>query len=217
MSSDVHRNICQLLLDRGVFSEDDLLEQLGECIDRHKHAAKRAKLTLKHDDARDRKMLHEVVDHISKQLTPLGLKVARVKSRVMGTHLLYYGIVNLDEDDGFGKQEWLSKSEQEFFYKVVAEILSSDDKEIDSVAAQNLGQDLTSTTKLTNSQACKCLERLELGQWLAKSDDGIYSLGVRTEIQRQYWSEEPTKGGGATQGARSTQEAGSSQAVQEVD
>lgn len=36
------------------------------------------------------------------------------------------------------------------------------------------------------SDAHKCLERLERGRWLAKSDEGYYSLGVRTELQRMY-------------------------------
>ena len=29
-TTDCHRNVCQLLLDQGVFSEDDLLERFGE-------------------------------------------------------------------------------------------------------------------------------------------------------------------------------------------
>ena len=64
------------------------------------------------------------------------------------------------------------------------------------------------TKSCTKDEDCadagKCLERLEIGQWLVKSDDGHYSLGVRTELQRRYMSaEEP--------------EEGAAQVVQEVD
>ena len=143
-------------------------------------------------------MLTTVVEDINKQLEPLGLKVARMKSRNgsdSGAFQLYYGVVNLDEEDGWGKQGWLSKSEQEFFHKLVGEILGSDEKRVEASDATNLGRDLTSTSKLTASDAGKCLEKLELGQWLFKSDDGFYSLGVRTELQRRYMSEEPKDDG----------------------
>ena len=65
-------------------------------------------------------------------------------------------------------------------------LLSSQNNKIEATEATNLGRDLDATTKLSASNALCCLERLELGQWLAKSDDGYYSLGVRTELQRRY-------------------------------
>ena len=48
-----------------------------------------------------------------------------------------------------------------------------------------MGRDLSATSKLSVSDAGKCLERLERGHWLYKSDDGYYELGVRTELQRR--------------------------------
>ena len=59
-------------------------------------------------------------------------------------------------------------------------------KRIEATEAANLGRDLTASAKLSVSDAHKCLERLERGRWLAKSDEGYYSLGVRTELQRMY-------------------------------
>lgn len=53
-----------------------------------------------------------------------------------------------------------------------------------------MGRDLSATSKLSVSDAGKCLERLERGQWLFKSDDGYYTLGVRTELQRRYLADE---------------------------
>ena len=134
-SSAVHRNVTQLLLEEGIFSEATLIEQLGECIDRHKSEAKRARLKRTHDEAKDASTLKGVVDQINEQLRPLGLMIARMKSRISGEYELYYGIVNLNEEDGFAKQGWLNKSEQEFFHKLVEEILDSDDKQIEAVAA----------------------------------------------------------------------------------
>lgn len=187
-TTDCHRNMCQLLLDHGVFSEDELLEQLGESIERHKRdiADKREskRLKLHHEEQRDLKTLAAVIEHINEQIEPFGMKVARMKSQTSGTWQVYYGVVNLAEEDGF-KQEWLSKSEQEFFHLLVGEIIGSDSKQIESSEAAALGRDL-SQTKLSAAEAHRCLERLELGQWLAKSDDGHYSLGVRTELQRRY-------------------------------
>ena len=65
-----------------------------------------------------------------------------------------------------------------------------------------MGRELSATSKLSISDAGKCLERLERGQWLFKSDEGYYSLGVRTEMQRRYLSSDEVKrakADGATQ------------------
>ena len=62
--------------------------------------------------------------------------------------------------------------------------------------APKLGSKLE-TGKLSASDAGKCLERLERGHWLAKSDDGFYSLGVRTELQRRYMKQPEAEEDGA--------------------
>ena len=203
-------HVTQLLLDQGVFSEDDLLELFSECVERHAKEAKRAKLKIQHDPDRDKRTLQQVVDLINGNLDPLGLKVVRHRYRngppPDGAWQTYYGVVNLNEDDGFAKQEWLSKSEQEFFHTLVGQILGSDDGQIDAVEATNLRHDASSTAKLSGDAASKCLEQLELGQWLAKSDDGFYSLGVRTELQRRYWSDDAPAAKKSAKQARATQE-----------
>merc|ERR1712005_62304 len=89
-SSDVHRNICQLLLDEGVKSEEDLLDNLGECIDRHKESAKRARVKLHDDVNKNAATLESIVQVINDQLQPLGFKVARMKSQVTGEWARYY-------------------------------------------------------------------------------------------------------------------------------
>ena len=125
-TTDVHRNIAQLVLDEGIFSEEQLIELLGDCIDKYKDDAKRARLKRTHDEMKDAKTLEAVVESINLQLKPLSLMIARMKSKISGSWETYYGVVNLNEDDGFAKQGWLSKSEQEFFHKLIEEILSSD-------------------------------------------------------------------------------------------
>ena len=191
-TTDCHRNVCQLLLDRGVYKEDELAEAWQEVVGRYPKDAKRAKLSLKHDEVRDRETLMKVVDSCNESLEPLGLKIAKMKQqdRDSKAWITYYGIVNLVEDDKYATQTWMSKSEQEFFHKLVAEILGSDPKELESSLAIAIGRDLESTTKLAASEAEKCLERLTHGQWLALSNEGYYSLGVRTELQRRYMSED---------------------------
>ena len=82
----------------------------------------------------------------------------------------------------------MGKAEQEFFRRVVADILASEDKEIDSASAKNIGRDLT-TSKLNGAEAEACLERLERGFWLVKAvyDDEVrYKLGVGSEFQQRY-------------------------------
>ena len=117
------------MLDEGIFSEEQLIELLGDCIDKYKDDAKRARLKRMHDEMKDAKTLEAVVESINLQLKPLSLMIARMKSKISGSWETYYGVVNLNEDDGFAKQGWLSKSEQEFFHKLIEEILSSDVRE----------------------------------------------------------------------------------------
>ena len=82
---DVHRNLLQLLLDRGVFTEQDLLKKFAECIQEHKDDAKRAKLRYHSDDPeRNLKALQSVVDQLDEQLKTLGMKVARMRSKASG-------------------------------------------------------------------------------------------------------------------------------------
>ena len=191
----MHRNICQLLLEKGIFSKPELIDLLGDCIERHKSEATRGRLKRRHDEDKDAETLEKVVQTINAQLKPLGLMIARMKSRDRESQLweTYYGVVNLNEDDGFGRQGWLNKSEQEFFHKLVEEILDSESKQVEAVVAANMGRDLSATTKLSVGDAGKCLKRLEDGQWLTKSDEGYFSLGVRTELQRRYMSEDRPK------------------------
>ena len=186
-----HRNVVQILLDQGVLSEQVFLETFGEVVQRYQHEAKRARIALKGDEEKDKKTLVQAVDLCNERLEPLGLKIAKMKHKDRegadgqeGTWNTYYGVVNLVEEDT--KQDWMGKSEQEFFHKLVMEILGSDTKQIESQEATSIGRDLESTTKLNPTEANRCLERLTQGQWLAKSDDGYYSLGVRTELQRRY-------------------------------
>lgn len=223
MTCDVHRNVTQLLLDQGVFCEDDLLELFSECVERHAKEAKRAKLKIQHDPDRDKRTLQQVVDLINGNLDPLGLKVVRHRYRngppPDGAWQTYYGVVNLNEDDGFAKQEWLSKSEQEFFHKLVGEILAAESKTVDELDATNSARELTATAKLSPSEARECLAKLKEGKWLTMDDDGNYGLGVRTELQGRYLREMPTAEGpkaeaGPTQGAAS---GAAEEEVQEID
>lgn len=198
-SGDVGRNITQLLLDQGIFTEQALLERFALCVGTHKADAKRAKLRYhpvdqQSDDAernaeRNLKALQGVIEHSNEQLKTLGLMVARMKSKASGVQETYYGLVDLNSHDEFSKlATTLNKGEQEYFRRVVAEILASDDKEIFSTDAKNLGRELE-VAKLNADQAESCLEQLERGSWLTKvvDDDEVrYTLGVRTELQQRY-------------------------------
>ena len=44
---------------------------------------------------------------------------------------------------------------------------------------------------MSPTEAQECLQRLEEGQWLAKSEDGVYSVGIRCELQRMYLDTAP--------------------------
>ena len=212
------QNVFQLLLTEGAISETDLLEHLGDCVERHKAEAKRAKVAYKHEAERDIKTLRGIVDDINSQIEAWNMKIARKNFKAPGSSkwVHHYGVVNILEDDGMCKQDWLSKSEQEFFHLIVAEILDADTKSIDSTIAINLGRDLTMTTRLNSSEAQRCLDRLEKGQWLAKDADvGSYALGVRTELQRLYWSADPGTEGNVIGGGSAPQAADQGQQQQD--
>ena len=193
---DVQRNMCQLLLAHGIFSERQLLDLFEQCIVQHKADAKRARLTHTGDDDKDRRTLMAVIDALNGQLESLGMKIAKLRSRASGSEDWYYGVVNLGGDDPFSRlADSLNKAEQEYFHKLITRILESEDMEgdrlcLESELAISVRQDLSSA-KMTQNEAVACLERLERGNWLAKSDEGNYSLGVRTELQRRYLTAKP--------------------------
>lgn len=221
--------MCQLLLEEGALSEDRLVALLGECVTRHGGEAKRAKivthveggrsrLSAADADEKNRKTLGVVLDALTAQLQPLGMKVAKMKSRA--DKQLHYGLVNLNPDDALAKAATtLSKSEQEFFHKLVGEILAAESKTVDELDATNSARELTATAKLSPSEARECLAKLKEGKWLTMDDDGNYGLGVRTELQGRYLREMPTAEGpkaeaGPTQGAAS---GAAEEEVQEID
>ena len=186
--TDVHRNVVQLVLSQGLFRESELLDLLARCIDTHKQEAKRARLKYNADDHdTNLKTLSSVVDVANEKLLPLGMKIARMKSKAHGQADTYYGVVDLNTDDAFSKfANPLSTAEQEFFHKLVSAILASGNKAIESDEVHGLVNELT-TSRLGRGEIKELLERLEREGWLVESDDGSsYSLGVRTELQRRY-------------------------------
>ena len=191
MGSDVHRNVTQLLLDQGVYSEDKLLDVLRACIEAHPAEAKRVKLKMKNDSERDNKLLATVVEAINTQLEPLGLKVAKMKFRKTP----YYGLVNLVEDDLAKAAQPLGKAEQEYFHRLVGEILGAPGSKLDHTQAESLGKELS--TKMPLQEVRACLLRLENAHWLLQTDEGEYLLGVRSELQRRYLKDEADEGEGA--------------------
>eukprot|EP00966_Prymnesium_polylepis_P143056 3301948-Prymnesium_polylepis.1 len=62
---------------------------------------------------------------------------------------------------------------------------------IEAQEAAGIGRDLSSSNRMGASEAQECLKRLEEGQWLARSDDGVYSVGIRCELQRMYTHDAP--------------------------
>jgi len=52
---------------------------------------------------------------------------------------------------------------------------------------------LTIPTRTLMQAAQACLERLSQSKWLSTTAEG-YQLGVRTELQRRFTTEEPTQG-----------------------
>lgn len=192
IGGDVRRNVCQLLLDQGYFSEPELLEAFRDCLDRHNADAKKHGLKwhkTKDGEAKDednRKELRKVVDALDDTLGPIGLKVASMKSKSSGSWQTYYGVVNLLPNDSFSKlADGLSKKEQELYTKVVADITSCEDEKIDTTDAANLRTCLDSG-QLSALDAQSCLERLAAGGWLASDNEGNYRIGVRTELQARY-------------------------------
>eukprot|EP00326_Haptolina_ericina_P002325 CAMPEP_0181203078 /NCGR_PEP_ID=MMETSP1096-20121128/19190_1 /TAXON_ID=156174 ORGANISM="Chrysochromulina ericina, Strain CCMP281" /NCGR_SAMPLE_ID=MMETSP1096 /ASSEMBLY_ACC=CAM_ASM_000453 /LENGTH=189 /DNA_ID=CAMNT_0023293647 /DNA_START=49 /DNA_END=618 /DNA_ORIENTATION=- len=181
MTTAVHRNMNQLLLEGGAFSETDLLELLRRCIEAHD-----SRIVLK-GDASDLQTLDNLVSNeCSKMLEPLGIKIAKVRNRA--EQQMYYGVVNLRSDDPFAQlANCLSTKEQEFFHRMINEMATPERSgKIDAMEAASLGRELSGANKLNPSEAQECLQRLEEGQWLTKSEEGVYSVGIRCELQKRY-------------------------------
>lgn len=195
-SSDVHRNLLQLLLDRGVYPEDQLLDALRDCIEAHPSEAKRAKLKLRGEPERDAKLLGAAIDAINSQLQPLKLMIA--KSKFRHDKKTYYGLVNLDEDELAKAAQPLSKLQQEFFHAIVNAILGASGKRLDKDAAGALGRGLSA--KMADREVRDCLKRLEEGHWLLETAEGDYLLGVRTVMQRGYLTDEAGAQGSGSAG-----------------
>jgi len=182
---DIHRNLHQLLLEAGAISETELLEFCQNCIDQHRDAARTAGIRFGNDTVKNSKLLDKMVSmDLSAKLVPLGMKVA--KMRFKGDGLVYFGIVNLRDDAIVKHATDLGKPQQEFLHKLVVAINSSDDKSLESIDAQNVRLELSPGVRLSIDDTLTCLQRLEQGQWLTKSDEGAYSLGVRSEMQGLY-------------------------------
>ena len=140
------------------------------------------------DDEKNRKELSRLIDELNEQLEALGIKVNRMKSKATGKWEMHYGVVNLNGEDEFSSLALgLTKAEQELFHKVIAEIMASEERKIESSDAASLRHQLTAS-KISQADAEACLERLASGSWLATDDDGNYLLGVRTELQQRYTS-----------------------------
>ena len=78
----------QLLLEGGVFSEDNLLELLEQCVRVHQQGAGRQQITLGKGDVADKKTLDNLLtNECDKLLLDLGIKVWR--SRELPTALLF--------------------------------------------------------------------------------------------------------------------------------
>ena len=191
-AANPNRRMLQLLLTEGAISETDLLEHLGDCVERHKAEAKRAKVAYKHEAERDIKTLRGIVDDINSQIEAWNMKIARKNFKAPGSSkwVHHYGVVNILEDDGMCKQDWLSKSEQEFFHLIVAEILDADTKSIDSTIAipRPRPHDDDQAQPEQGSDASIASRR---GSGSPRTRMGSYALGVRTELQRLYWSADP--------------------------
>ena len=188
----VHQNLMQVLLGAGAISEEDLLAKLQECVDTHREDAAKGKLRMGDDEERNRATLDSVVTTLNDKIEdPLAMKVAKAKNKL--DKKVYYGIVNLRSDDFVKHASNLDKGEQELFYKILEEVDNSDDKWIDPMEAQN--KRLECQSKVSSDDASACLQQLEQDQWLYKSDDGNYTLGIRVVLQRMYQAARPSGAG----------------------
>ena len=68
---------------------------------------------------------------------------------------------------------------------LVAAIKASEGKAVDATDAQNVRLDLKGG-KMSMDETEDCLEQLSAGGWLAKTEEGHYSLGIRSELQELY-------------------------------
>ena len=96
---------------------------------------------------------------------------------------IWYGIVNLrDEPSRLGSN--LTNPQQEFFDKMVAAILASEEKAVEETDALALRLELKAG-KLSIEDATSCLRSLVAAHWLYL-DGEAYALGVRSALQRMY-------------------------------
>ena len=181
-ASIVHKNLMQLLLGVGAITQEELISKLEECIQTHPNEAKRAKLRLVEDVDKDKATLDAVVKVLNDQLESLGMKVAKGKH----DKKVYYGLVNLRSDDLVKHGTNLDKGEQDFLHKILDEIDACDEtpKEIEEMVAHNKRNECQ--PRLNSDDASACLQQLEHEQWLYKSDEGNFSLGIRIILQRMY-------------------------------
>lgn len=187
--SDVHRNLLQLLLGSGALRENDLLELCRQCVDAHKDDARRMGVRMTSDDERDRRTLDRLMTlDINAAVDPFGMKVAK---RRHADGNVYFGLVNLRDDAAAKLATPLSKPQQEFAHKLIAAISANENKSINEIDAQNVRTEVAE--KLSASDTAACLQRLESGGWLDKSDD-VFKLGVRTELQHMYTRDETEVG-----------------------
>ena len=143
------------------------------------------------DEERNRATLDSVVTTLNDKIEDaLAMKVAKAKNKL--NKKVYYGIVNLRSDDFVKHATNLDKGEQELFHKIL-EVDNSDDKWIDPMEAQN--KRLECQSKVSSDDASACLQQLEHDQWLYKSDDGWYTLGIRVVLQRMYQAARPSGAG----------------------
>ena len=189
-ASIVHKNMMQLLLGVGAITQEELMSKLEECIQTHPNEAKRAKLRVATAGAmvedkvvdQDKATLDAVVKVLNDQLEALGMKIAKGKH----DKKVYYGLVNLRSDDLVKHGTNLDKGEQDFLHKILDEIDACDEtpKEIEEMVAHNKRNECQ--PRLNSDDASACLQQLEHEQWLYKSDEGNFSLGIRIILQRMY-------------------------------
>ena len=91
--SDVHRNLLQMLLHEGAYSQQDLLDLFEQCVDSHHGSAKVARIKWRpgDDEANEATLERMLMTEMNTYLDPIGLKVAKKRHRSR----LHYGLVNL--------------------------------------------------------------------------------------------------------------------------
>ncbi|KAL1511608.1 hypothetical protein AB1Y20_006402 [Prymnesium parvum] len=183
-SSDVHRNLVQLFLEHGVFSESTLLDLLAQCIDAFPIDARRHNIRLTGSDT-DKETLDRVAKlEISELLEPLAMKVA--KRRYGVDKQMYYGLINLRNDSFAKLSNNLSEKELEFFHAILREVSSEGGSAfITEADALSLIPSLKLLPRISDKDAKACIMKLVAGKWLCSKEDGL-GAGIRYELQRMY-------------------------------